>query len=128
MALGDEAALKAVTIPATGFEWLLRGDHVPPAQAEEFRKAVVDRLRRRRQFLAGDEVNAAWNSGAPIKIAPEQVTDDRAVLTMQGGPIPTNLHRVMGAWRVDPRPIIAGRRAADAARRRAEEAKKKARP
>ena len=74
------------------------------------------------RLKAGDEVKLP--NGRIVRISPEQVTDDHAVLMMKGGPIPTDLHRVAGAWRVDPGPIIAGRKAADAARRRAEEAKK----
>src|SRR5258708_21938280 len=42
MALGDEAALKALTIPVEGLEWLLIGDKVPPARAQEVRQTVVE--------------------------------------------------------------------------------------
>ena len=121
MALGDEAALKALTIPVEGVEWLLIGDKVPPARAEEFRKMVVEPMVLTR-LKPGDELKMP--NGRVLRIEPERVTDDRAVLMMKGGPIPTDLYRVGGAWKVNPTPIIAGRKIADAARRRAEGAKK----
>lgn len=117
MALGDEMAMKRLTVPVEGFEWLLKGDRVPPERAEEFRKLVMESMMLTR-LKAGDEVKLP--NGRVVRIAPEQVTEDRAVLMMKGGPIPTDLHRVAGTWRVDPRPVIAGRKAADAARRQAE--------
>jgi hypothetical protein len=64
--------------------------------------------------------------GRVITILPEQVSERRAVLLAEGSPIPTDLRRVEGVWKIDATPIIAGRMAADAARRRAAEAKKSA--
>jgi hypothetical protein len=121
MALGDEAGLKAIALPAEGFEYLLMGQHVPPDQVGALRKAVEAMTFKR--LKAGDEVKLP--NGQTLKIDPEQVSEDRAVLMIEGGPVPTDLYRVGGVWKVDARPVIAGRKAAAEARRRAEEAKKK---
>jgi hypothetical protein len=54
-----------------------------------------------------------------LKVRPEEVTAERAVLLPEGAPIPNRLQRVDGRWRVDATPIIAGRKAAEAARKKA---------
>jgi hypothetical protein len=49
MVLSDEPALQRLTLPAEGFEWLLKGDHITPDQAEEYRdgldRIVLSRLK-----------------------------------------------------------------------------------
>jgi hypothetical protein len=122
MAVGDEAALGKLALPDEEFAYLLAGDHIAPDQAEGFRKAVVDKIVLKR-LKAGDEVKLP--NGQVLKVAPEEVTEDRAVILPQGPPLPLFAYRDKADWKLDARPIIAGRKAADAARRAAE-AKKKA--
>jgi hypothetical protein len=117
----DEAALKALTLPAEGFEWLLKGQRIPADKIDEIRPSL-EKMEIKR-LKAGDKVVLPGNREFTIRT--EQVGPDRAVLSTFGSPIPTNVQKVDGVWKVDVRPVIAGRKAADAARKKAEAAKKK---
>jgi hypothetical protein len=116
MMAGDEATLKRATLPADGFESLLRGQHVPPEKMAQFREQMTPRMTYRR-LQPGDRFTLPGNR--VITIHPEAVTPDRVVLVQEGAPIPTDVYRVKGVWMVDARPVIAGRRATDSARKRA---------
>jgi hypothetical protein len=118
MVKGDEAALREVTLPAEDFEYLLKGEHLPPDKIAEFR-GMVEKMEIRR-LKPGDKVNLPGGKVAVVQ--PEEVTEDRAVVLQEGSPIPTRCQKVKGRWRVDARPVIAGRRAAEQARKRAGEA------
>ncbi len=120
MAVGDEPALRRLVLPDDEFAFLLSGDHIPPDQVENFRKAVVEKVALTR-LKAGDEVKLL--GGRVLKIAPEEVSENRAVLLPQGPPLPLFAYRFKEGWMLDARPIIAGRKAADAARRAAEKKK-----
>ncbi len=120
MAVGDEPALRRLALPDEDFAFLLKGDHVPPDQAENFRKAVVEKVVLRR-LKAGDEVKLP--GGRVLKVAPEEVTENRAVLLPEGPPLPLFAYRFKEGWMLDVRPVIAGRKAAEAARRAAEKKK-----
>jgi len=115
---GDEAKLREITLPADGFEWLLKGQRIPPAKLGEYRKGFVEGLPIRR-LKPGDGFTLP--GGRKLKVQPEEVTEDRAVLLQEGAPTPTRCQKVEGHWRVDARPVIAGRKAAEAARSRARE-------
>jgi hypothetical protein len=123
MMCGEESRLKATMLPAEGMEVLVRPNPIPPEKLDEFRKGMVDGMVIKR-LKAGDEFTLP--GGKVIKIQPEQVTADRVVLVPEGAPVPTDVHRVKGVWKVDARPIIAARRAAAAARKKAEEKAKDA--
>jgi hypothetical protein len=123
LAAEDEDSLRDLTLDADGFEWLLHGGHIPRELMGES-EAGVKTLGLRR-LHAGDTITMA--GGRVITIQPEQVSERRAVLIAEGAPLPTDLRRVDGVWKVDATPIIAGRIAADSARRRTEAAKKNAR-
>jgi hypothetical protein len=120
MALGDEAALQRLTLPDEEFAYLLKGDHLKPEQADLLRKEVEKMVLKR--LKAGDEVKLP--NGQVLKIAPEEVTDTRAVILPPGPPLPLFAYRDNAEWKLDARPIIAGRKAAEAARRNAEAKKK----
>jgi hypothetical protein len=122
LAAQDEDALRELTLAADGFEWLLRGERIPRERMGE--SELGSKTLGLRRLHPGDTVTMA--GGRVITILPEQVSERRAVLLAEGSPIPTDLRRVDGVWKVDATPIIAGRMAADAARRRAAEAKKNA--
>ncbi len=115
----DEATLKTVALPADGFEWLLKGQAPPPEALgqikEQISKLPIRRLR------PGDKFTLP--RGRVIVVEPEEVGPERAVIVPEGDPFPTRLHRIGGHWKVDARPVIAARRAADAARKKAEAGK-----
>jgi hypothetical protein len=110
----DETTLRAVTLHTEDFDWLLRGQALPEDQIEDF-KAQITR-QPIRALKAGDEITLPGNR--KVKVLPEEVTADRAVLVPQGAPFPTRLRMIDGRWRVDATPMIAGRKAAEAARQK----------
>jgi hypothetical protein len=121
MALGDEAAVRRLALPDEEFAYLLAGDHLKPEQADALRKHAEKIVLKR--LKAGDEVKLP--NGQVLKIAPEEVTNTRAVIVPEGGPpLPLFAYRDNADWKLDARPIIAGRKAAEAARRNAEAKKK----
>ena len=122
MAVGDEPALRRLALPDEDFAFLVKGDTSQPIKLDAFRKEVVEKVVLRR-LKAGDEVKLP--NGRVLKIVPAAVTGDRAVLLPAAPPpLPLFAYRSKEGWMLDARPIIAGRKAADAARRSAEEKKK----
>lgn len=120
----EEEALRELTLPNEEFEWLLRGDAAP----KEVHQQIKDRIAEMpvEVFKEGDEIMLP--GGRKQKVKAEEVGEDRAVVMPEGAPIPTRLRKVEGRWRVDATPIIAGRKAADAARKKAAGAAKKSEP
>lgn len=118
----DEATLRSVTLPTEteDFAWLLRGESPPPEALEEI-EAELER-QPIRKLKAGDTFTLP--GGRRITFGPANIGEDRTVLVPEGSPLPTKIRKVAGRWRVDPRPVIAGRKAADAARKKAESASK----
>jgi hypothetical protein len=104
----DEATLRAVTVPTEDFEWLLRGSPVPPEEVEKFKAQMARQPIR--ALKPGDEITLPGNRKATV--TPQAVTADKAMLLLEGHPLPYQLRRVDGRWRVDADPIIAGRKAA----------------
>lgn len=119
VATNDEATLRAVTLPNNEFEWLLKGQHVPKDQSAAF-KAQINKMTIK-LLKPGDTVSLP--RGRKTTVGADEVGEDRAVLLPEGAPIPTRCRKVDGAWKVDATPIIAGRKAADAAQKAAENAK-----
>lgn len=113
----DEPTLRAVTLPAEGFEWLLQGQVIPKDQVAAMR-AQLEKMPIK-VLKAGDTIKLPGNRTATV--GAEEVGEDRAVLLPQGAPVPTRCRKVEGVWRVDAAPIIAGRKAADSARKAAQE-------
>jgi hypothetical protein len=119
----DEPALRAlivnndaVAVPPEDFAVLLTGEE-PPALAKPMMKTMIPRWKVER-LAAGDRVDLG--RGRIFVVKPEEVSDTRAVVKKEDDPIPTRCWKIDGVWKVDPRPIIAGRKAAEAARKRAE--------
>jgi hypothetical protein len=115
----DEATLKTVALPADGIEWLVKGE-LPPADALPQIREHIAKLPIRR-LIPGDRFTLP--RGRVIIVEPEEVGPERAVIVPEGDPFPTRLHRVAGHWKVDARPVIAARKAADAAKKKAESRK-----
>ena len=111
----DEATLRAVTLPTDDFDWLLRGQAVPSDQAEAFKAQMARQPIR--ALKPGDVITLPGNR--KVTVHKEEVTADRAVLLPEGAPVPNRVRRLDGRWRVDATPIIAGRKAAEAARKKA---------
>ena len=116
MGMGDEKVLRSVTLPHDDFEWLLKGKHVAPEKADEYRKIIDEKFLTRR-LAPGDIVDLP--TGGQLKVRPQEVSEDRVVLLQKGAPLPTRLERHEGRWKVNAGPMIAARKAADAADKRA---------
>lgn len=116
MMLQDETALREVTVPLEEdeFKWLLSGQVVPPEVIEQARKRFESVPIKRLQL--GDEVKLP--NRRILKVTDEFVGPDRELLQMEGDPLPFRIQRIDGQWRADPRHVIAGRKAADAARKK----------
>jgi hypothetical protein len=112
----DAAAIRTVTLPNPDLDWLLMGQVAPPEAIKEasafFAKLPIQRLK------AGDKYTLP--NRKEYAVAAGEVGEDRAVLLPEGAPIPNRCQKVDGRWKVDAGPIIAGRKAADAARKKAE--------
>jgi hypothetical protein len=115
MVTGDGPTLRAVTLPTDDFDWLLKGEAAPANRIEEI-KAQIAKLPIR-ALKPGDKIKLPRNREFTVSKA--DVTKDRAMLLPDGDPIPHRLQNVDGRWRVDAAPIIAARKAADAARKKA---------
>jgi hypothetical protein len=114
---GDAEALRRLALPLADDEFaaLLNGDHLSRDDSAGLHRALGGK-RPLARLKPGDVVTLP--GGVPFTIRPEQVGDDRAVLLAEGSAIPTDLRRVDGVWKVDARPIVAGRKAAAARGRR----------
>ncbi len=115
----DEATLDAVILPVDDLDPLLGGPALKPQALLAARKQAANGAIK--ALKSGDEVTPA--EGPKQVIGADEVGDDRAVLVPPGGAAPTRLRKVEGHWKVDARPWIEARKAADAAR-----AKPKAKP
>ena len=121
VATKDEATLRAVTLPTEELELLLNGQALPTEQVEEF-KAMMAR-QPIRAMAPGDEMILPGKR--KMTVQPDEVTAERVVLLPEGSPVPSRVRKVEGRWRVDATPLIAARKAADAARKKAAEAARK---
>ena len=119
----DEPTLRGITLPVDGFEWLLKGEKLTGMQAIAARVGVGTMPIR--PLKPGDEL--ILPGGRKVVVQPEEVSDTRRVLIVNDAPIPTRLTKVGAGWKVDAAPIIAARKAAAAARAKAEGSKPPAR-
>jgi hypothetical protein len=121
----DEAALRVISLPNPNpdFAWLLKGPVAPPEVAKDasarFAKLSIKRLK------AGDIFTPP--TGKAQTVTAVEVGEDKAVLVLEGTPIPIRCKNVEGHWKVETALLIAGDKAADAARKTAA-AKKAAAP
>jgi hypothetical protein len=112
MLAADEKTLRAITLSSTELDVLLTGEE-PPFKTIKEMKQMVQKLPLER-LKVGDLVKLPRNKSQVIRAS--EVGPDRAVLIGEDEPLPTRLRRVNGHWKVDASPLIAGRKAADAAR------------
>jgi len=115
IAVRDELTLRAITLPVEGFEWLMAGRGAPASVIEELKEKLAQQPLR--SLKAGDKFTLP--RGQAIVVKAEDVGPDRALLLPEGASLPTRLQKVEGHWKVDPSAVIAGRKAAEAARRNA---------
>lgn len=107
----DEKELKQVIVDTKPDDFrMLLGSQVPPEVLPMLRKDIegfpIEQLKPGDKFQTPD--------GKPIVVAEDWIGEDRAVLRMKGDPLAQRIYLVKGAWRVDPTPIIAARKAIDA--------------
>jgi hypothetical protein len=116
MATKDETTLRAVTLPSDDFDWLLKGQAVPAEHLEEFKAMMAKQPIK--SLKVGDEFTLP--NHRKMKVPVSDISDEKAVLLPEGAPVPTRARKVDGKWKIDATPIISGRKAADAARKKAE--------
>jgi hypothetical protein len=112
----DEPAVRAVTVPNPDLAWLMKGEPAPP----EVIKDVMAQLAKQPIKRLKEGENVPLPKGKQYVVAASDVGDNKAILLPQGAPLPTRLHKVKGHWKVVADPFIAGRKAADAERKKAE--------
>jgi hypothetical protein len=115
IALHDEAALRSVVLPTDDFDWLLKGEAAPAEAADQIRSQFMQVPIR--ALKPGDSFRLPNKKS--ITVDPKEVDATHAVLLPEGAPLPTRCQKVDGRWRVDASPVIAGRKAAEAARAKA---------
>ncbi len=117
MANRDEPALRAITLPVQGLEWLMAGQAAPPGVLKDLREKLARPVFR--SLKPGDRVTLP--GGNVVVIKAEEVGPDRALVIPEGASLPTRVRMVEGHWKVDPSAVIASRKAAEAARQSAEQ-------
>ena len=106
----------AVTVAHPDLGWLLKGDAAPP---EVIKDATAQIAKQPIKSLKQGE-NVPLPRGKQYVVAATDVGVDKAILLPRGAPVPTRLNKVKGHWKVVADPFIASRKAADAARKKAE--------
>lgn len=116
----DAEALRGVILPTeqVDFDWLVKGPRLPDDVRKGLRAEIAEIEFKR--LKVGDEIKLA---GRPYVVTERDVAKDRVALLPPDHPMFYRLRQVDNAWRVDPSPLIAARKAADISRKRAEKAK-----
>lgn len=111
----DEDTLTSVALPTDPEElrWLLAGEELPEAARELMRKSIANV--KFKSLKVGDKIRLPSRTYVLTK---EDVGLDRVALQMPGDPLFHRVRLVEGVWLVDPRPLIAARKAAEASRQR----------
>jgi hypothetical protein len=107
----DKARVTRVIVPTNDASILWQGQPAAAQAMAEMKKAVA----AVRRLQPGETVNLP--GGRKLLLDKSHVNANRQQLTLPGNPIPFTLIRQDGQWKVDPRPMIAGRKAAAKARR-----------
>ena len=110
---GDKAGIDKSIVPNPESSILSEGEH-PPENAVPILEAEL-RLAPYKRLQAGESFS--FGKGRTHVILPAEITEDRLLIDQAGVPIPFVLVRSNGVWKVDAGPIIAGRKAAAAARK-----------
>jgi hypothetical protein len=116
----DEKTLRAVTLPTPDFAVLMAGQTPTPEQLStmkaEFSKVPLKTVK------PGERISLPGRR--PMAVSNDDVTGDRAMVLLPPEPsVPLKLKKIDGGWCVDAAPVIAGRKASDAARRKKAAAK-----
>ena len=80
MAIRDQPALRAVTLPAEGFEWLIAGPPAPEGVLKELKERLVQETFR--SLKVGDTFTLA--QGQVVVVKPGDVGPDQALLLPHG--------------------------------------------
>jgi predicted small lipoprotein YifL len=114
MATGDQPTLRNVVQETSDFEWLTKGEKPPAGVVAEMRSTIMETPIR--SLKPGDKV--ALPKGRSVTVASQEVGPADAVIWPDGAPTPFRVKKVGDHWRVDASPMIASRKAADAARKK----------
>jgi uncharacterized protein YkwD len=114
MATGDQPTLRNVVQETPDFEWLTRGEKPPAGAVAEMRSAIMGTPIR--SLKPGDKVSLP--KGRSVTGAAQEVGPADAVIWPEGAPTPFRVKKIGDQWRVDASPMIASRKAADAARKK----------
>lgn len=109
MTLGSREVLDATMVPEEEEDvqilLIAPGGQRRPTMEEA--KQLCSALKVRRLQV---EEKFTMPDGNEITVGANEISDDQAVLHVEGHPIPTRMTRARGQWWVDARPIIAGRK------------------
>lgn len=107
MATGDQDVLAEVCVPNADLDILSGGQKPTPGQLTQMKQmfASIDP----RRLEVGDTIN--W-MGQEKQVDASMVGEDRLLLTFPGNPIPFQVVKQDGEWKVDASSIIAARKAA----------------
>ncbi|MEZ6061101.1 MAG: hypothetical protein R3C19_12115 [Planctomycetaceae bacterium] len=109
MAKRDLTELEEVALPDADLSLLVKNDAVSDAQLEEIGAIQFSFLH------LGDEVAVPTSKGPEsVVMDKNRINENRQQLTYKGNPIPFDVVRTEGRWKVNPRPLIAARKAAAA--------------
>jgi hypothetical protein len=110
----DQDAVRRLTVPNPDLAFLWQGDKLTPAQRATA-IAELDSWHFRR-LKVGDEVQLP--GGKKFVVDAKRVNDRHLMISVTDSPLPFLLVKTGEEWKVDSRPIIAGRKAAAAAGQR----------
>ncbi len=117
---GDQERVNRATIEVPGREMLTQGEKVPAEMAAEIDK-LIDGMHLQRLKI-GDSIKVKTTSvpeGMTVVMDESHINDNRTEITGPNLPFPFILVRDGKQWKVDPAPLIASRKAAQAAREKA---------
>ncbi|WP_435021929.1 hypothetical protein TA3x_002636 [Tundrisphaera sp. TA3] len=114
----DEPRLRDLALPDDDLHYLLKTATKPNLLQVTVARRKIAQVPIR-ALTAGEIVEIPTPGGKKLLVVgPDEVSDTAAFLLMEGNPVPTRIRKVDGRWKVDARPMIAGRKAAEAARKR----------
>lgn len=127
MMLGSREVLDVTTLPVSeeDMQILLMEPQGVARPTMEVVKRICGEMKIRR-LKVGEKFTLP--GGKVITVAADEIADDLAVLHVEGDPLPTRMGMARGQWWVNAGPIIAGRKAGQAALKKEAEAKATAKP
>lgn len=111
MGSGDADSIKEYSLPDDDIGILLEGEKLPKEAKEQmhtfFRTAPIKRLK------VGDKLKLP--NGKTVVFDASQINEKQQMLSLSDGPLPFALVKTEKQWKVDPKSLIAARKAAKAA-------------